>query len=679
MADYQKFIGDYERIPYNSFVWKFGNTSFRTREFNRMTEWQLQLLDDFWKKPENKNQGWEKKYMAPGQKDIYEIKNRYYDWLVENKFTKGDDKVKYKAAREKTSGLYDMGLIDENHRLTDVGRRLLDLSKDENAFLKKNQLNISEDAQIYLEQLLKLSYKESGNTVRPLIVVLYLLSELDYLTYDEFRYLMPLCTSEFNTEYILESIKGHRENGGSIDHIIVDFLMNCSNYKEGLKRFESNDFSGDLLLSVCMNRKSVNFDRAYIPVYKEMHAVYIEHDLSRIYPLFEAVCKLSTSTKWKAIMFSTSRSSTVKKDPEGSLLSLPEKAVESEASFKRFFFLTMHLFKAKVMLEDYLDLNRRYLGLSNCFIFEDNQVKLDIVPKQFFNASIGVLYQQAYQESADLFTRCSLEIICPALAFDESKIINGINKELGTHISSIEEAYNEVDKIRYARFNQLLDDKFTDDNLLKLLDDFKERTDNEITQMVTDNADIPTIFEYVLGIIWYKASGRKGKVLDYLKLSLDANLLPITHAAGGEADIVYEYKQTADYPEHCLLLEATLADSTNQRRMEMEPVSRHLGNHLLKTGNLNSYCVFATTYLQINVIGDFRIRKMAMYCDPQDPDKYIQGMKIMPLCTDDLKCIIENQIQYPDLYKHFCKAHESQQAHPQKWYEENVNIRKSYL
>lgn len=59
--------------------------------------------------------------------------------------------------------------------------------------------------------------------------------------------------------------------------------------------------------------------------------------------------------------------------------------------------------------------------------------------------------------------------------------------------------------------------------------------------MVTDNADIPTIFEYVLGILWYKTSERHGKILDYMKLSLDADLLPKTHAAGGEADIVYEY------------------------------------------------------------------------------------------------------------------------------------------
>ncbi len=644
-----------------------------------MTEWQLQLLDDFWKKPENRNQGWEKKYMAPGQKDIYEIKNRYYDWLVENGFTKGDDKVKYKAAREKTSGLYDMGLIDENHRLTDVGRKLLELSKDEDSFLQKNQLNISKDSQVYLEQLLKLSADDAGSTVRPFIVVLYLLSELEYLTYEEFRYLMPLCTSEFNTDYILDSIKEYRKNGGSVDEIIEDFLMSKENYQEGLKRFISEPFSGDLLLSVGMNRKSADYDKAYIPVYKEMHSVYMENDLSRIYLLFLAVNKLTTANKWKTMMFNTSLTSAVKKDPVGSLLPLPSNVLSSEAAFKRFFYLTMHLNKAKSMLEDYLDLNRRYLGLTNCFIFGDEQVKLDIVPKQFFNSAINELYKQAYEECDLLFESCTMESICPALTFNESKIIEGINNELGTHIENIEDAYNEVDKVRYDRFNKLVDDKFTDDKLLQLLNNFDNRSDCEISQMVTDNADIPTIFEYILGVIWYKASGRRGKVLDYLKLSLDANLLPITHAAGGEADIVYEYKQTMDYPEHNLLLEATLADSTNQRRMEMEPVSRHLGNHLLRTRNQNSYCVFATSFLHINVIGDFRMRKMAMYCDPQDPDNYVSDLEIMPLSTNDLRCIVEHNIPYSSLYKHFRKAHKASEMHPLKWYENYVSIEKSNL
>lgn len=73
------------------------------------------------------------------------------------------------------------------------------------------------------------------------------------------------------------------------------------------------------------------------------------------------------------------------------------------------------------------------------------------------------------------------------------------------------------------------------------------------------------------------------------------------------------------------------------------------------------------------------MRKMAMYCDPQDSNKYVEGMKIMPLCTNDLRCIIEHQIPYAKLYKHFCKAYESKEMHPQKWYDEYVSIENSNL
>lgn len=67
----------------------------------------------------------------------------------------------------------------------------------------------------------------------------------------------------------------------------------------------------------------------------------------------------------------------------------------------------------------------------------------------------------------------------------------------------------------------------------------------------------------------------------------------------------------------------------------MESVSRHLGRHLIRTGNLNSYCVFATTYLDINVIADFRGRKHMPFYDAQDYAKSVQGMKIIPIQTSE--------------------------------------------
>lgn len=38
---------------------------------------------------------------------------------------------------------------------------------------------------------------------------------------------------------------------------------------------------------------------------------------------------------------------------------------------------------------------------------------------------------------------------------------------------------------------------------------------------------------------------------------------------------------------------------------------KHLGNHLIKTHNDKSYCVFATNFLYVNVIGDFKNRENA--------------------------------------------------------------------
>ncbi len=56
---------------------------------------------------------------------------------------------------------------------------------------------------------------------------------------------------------------------------------------------------------------------------------------------------------------------------------------------------------------------------------------------------------------------------------------------------------------------KLIDEKFDNDTLITLLSHFENRKDEEIRAMVTDNADIPTIFEYVLAIVWYILSGRR--------------------------------------------------------------------------------------------------------------------------------------------------------------------------
>lgn len=648
-------------IPYKSFCWSLGTTSFRTKNFNKTIEEQLSLLNEFWILRENQNINWS---------GNNELQARYYDFMRQKGFVEGNAKNKPKDAREKTSGLVDIGLIDENRKLSDAGKALLHISS-ENDFSSDNQFQIAKDSFIYLKQLLKTSYTVEGQTVRPFLVLLYLLSKVDYLTLEEYTYLLPLCVGTNETVEIIEGIKKLRTNGTTIDNIIINRLMNMNNYNTALDYFIENDVTESLICEIGLNRKSRQYDKPYFKLYEALYRVFVEDDIDSLSSVYSATKDIKIGKWWRSYLFDTTSETAIGKFPSDHLKVTLFNGVTGEIEFKKAFFKTMHLFKAKATLSDYLDLNRRYIKTTDIVLFEDDTVKLDVVPQYFFKSVMDQLYSDIFVKSELLYENCSIESISACLVVSDDTIIDGINEELGLSVTTIEAARKALEDNRYQRLQHLIDTKFTDENLLSLLDYFEDRNDTEIRNMVTDNADVPTIFEYVLGILWYKASERQGKILDYMKLSLDADLLPKTHAAGGEADIVYEYCATEAYPEHTLLLEATLADSTNQRRMEMEPVSRHLGRHLIRTGNLNSYCVFATNYLDINVIADFRGRKSMPFYDTQDYSKSVNGMKIIPLQTSELKKIISNGRTYKELYPLFEAAFNSTLP-PHEWYNKNI-------
>lgn len=515
---------------------------------------------------------------------------------------------------------------------------------------------------------MKTYYNVDGHTVRPFLVLLHLLSKFDYLTLDEYTYLLPLCIGKTETNEIIDGITKLRCGNISIDEIIVKRLMEMPNYKTALDYFVENEITEELICEIGLNRKSRQYDKSYFKLYQALHRVFVLNDIDSLISVYSATRDIKIGKWWRNYLFDTTSEKAISNHPATHLKTTLFNEVEDENAFKIAFFKIMHLFKAKATLSDYLDLNRRYIKTTDVVLFEDDTIRFDIVPKHFFKSVAEELYQDTFVVSELLYENCSMSEIAECLVVDDDAIVAGISEELGINVSDMQSARAALEDTRYQRLQHLIDTKFTDDKILSLLDCFESRNDDEIRSMVTDNADIPTIFEYVLGILWYKTSERHGKILDYMKLSLDADLLPKTHAAGGEADIVYEYEATDCYPEHTLLLEATLADSTNQRRMEMEPVSRHLGKHLLRTGNLSSYCVFATNYLDINVIADFRGRKSMQFYDPQDYSKSVNGMKIIPLQTSELKKIVSNGKTYKELYPIFETAFNSTLP-PHEWYD----------
>lgn len=154
-----------------------------------------------------------------------------------------------------------------------------------------------------------------------------------------------------------------------------------------------------------------------------------------------------------------------------------------------------------------------------------------------------------------------------------------------------------------------------------------------------------------------------------MNLSLNANLLPVSHAVGGKADIVYKYSKTQYYPKHSLLIECTLLKSTAQRHTEMEPVSRHLSNYMLDEEK-NAYCVVVATDLHPSIISDFRARKYAPYY--RSDEEFVAFMKIIPLSTKELRTILQKNICYSDLYAIFETAFHDQTQVPPVWYKECI-------
>ena len=100
--------------------------------------------------------------------------------------------------------------------------------------------------------------------------------------------------------------------------------------------------------------------------------------------LYEATKKLTNSKVGGArrkYFFSSSARSVISREGISVFNTVPILQVTIEEQFNEEFFKIMHIFKAKATLSDYFDLNRRYFKITDIVLFEDNKVKLDVLPK----------------------------------------------------------------------------------------------------------------------------------------------------------------------------------------------------------------------------------------------------------------------------------------------------------
>jgi len=655
-----------EDIKFQSYCWSLGTTSFRVNNLNFKIERQLQILKELWN--ENPNVRWN------GNNSIQE---EYYNKMLQKNFITGEANNKPKDARQKTSGLVQIGVIDDNRHITEIGEKIIDIVEKEN-FKSDNIFNINKDSYLYLKQLLKLQITDNGINVKPFAVLLYFLSELGYLKKDEFTYILPLCTNREYIDIMLENIKMYRNNKKTIEDIIQDKMENMSNYKAAIEFIKENGINSiEEFYLIDMGRKGTKYVKPMYKFYNELYEIsqrnFDEEALDTIIKFIKKQTKKNSKVAkyWKEYLRYSSKMLT--EEYLEDIKEIPLFNFKNKTEYTIEFFKVMHTAKWKATLKDYADLNKRYISLSDIVIFEDDKIELDVFPKYFFlNISKEIVNTEILdKDEYNNFISTDIELnkIYECLNVNVDEILHQIQADYPDRVVNKDSIKTFIEDEKLRRFNELIDNKFNENQLVQLFTYIENNDRSAINEYVDWNSDVPTIFEYILGITWYRFSNRSGNILEYMKLSLDANLLPKTHAAGGTADIVYEYNKTNNYPEHKVLLEATLTESTSQRKNEMEPVSRHLMREIQENDNNNTYAVFVANILQEEVLSDFRSRKNYQF---RGKNSVKSGLKIISLSIRDIIKLINIKIQYSKLYKIFDEAYKDTNINDLEWYEKLV-------
>ena len=145
-----------------------------------------------------------------------------------------------------------------------------------------------------------------------------------------------------------------------------------------------------------------------------------------------------------------------------------------------------------------------------------------------------------------------------------------------------------------------------------------------------------------MAIAWHRISNKEFNLKKSLKLSLDGDGFPLSHAPGGDGDII------AEYSDFDVMLEATLMDKNTQKRGELEPVIRHTTNLTIKNmeKNKKTYTFFVANELDMNVINIFRATSQIRLQSTQNREKYTNGIKIYSLTIDKIIYLLENNINY---------------------------------
>lgn len=626
-------------IKKGSMTWNLGDTSFRRK---RLLDDYKELLRELLYLNEEFDNNWDK-----------DVQEEYYKRLVRNTELLNDKEASAnrqdKLGRTYTSALYKIGLCTKKRVVTDIGLQFLgkiEFRADE----LENKLMIKKDNIIFLRQLLKLCIYDENNekAFNPFIFLIKLLNKYEYLTKDEFTLLLHLANGRTNYEEVISKFIDVRNNNVTLSKFLEDnIILDESIDRKDKENFINDDIYNEILFEkIFFNRKTAKS----VLKYKQFYNALIKYNknnnnnnLNELISLIkdDAIKKAFSTNK----LFNLRLLKGISVDKFNETYKDVKFINTYDIEFRRFFIETFIISKQKDLISEYVDMTFRVFNLTGLINFKNSKITIGkLYAKEYFKYIDSYLNPLIENNQNGIFEiKTTNEILGVNKTEDVDRIISD---KLGLNIGE------DIDKVikdkEVADFEQFIKSNFTREKVIEILKYITKREDEKVFDKVTDQANVPTIFEYILGIAWYYISEYKFNLYDSLNLTLDSSYYPLTHAAGGDGDIVIDY----NIPEkHRLMLEATLMDINTQKRGELEPVIRHSANLAIENKDSETYTIFIANELDNNVVNIFRFCDLIKLESSYNKGNFINSTKIVSITISELIEILENQINYIRIYE----------------------------
>lgn len=121
--------------------------------------------------------------------------------------------------------------------------------------------------------------------------------------------------------------------------------------------------------------------KIYLDLYKTLLGFSSKSSKLTAFNLYSIVKRISgkAQTYWKQYLFNTSSSAKIERDGLSTINDVSLFHKKDEKDFRLEFFQLLHLFKAKSLLDDYFDLNRRYFKTTDINCVEMLLIVCDVV------------------------------------------------------------------------------------------------------------------------------------------------------------------------------------------------------------------------------------------------------------------------------------------------------------